>query len=155
VKHLTILAGVIALAGCATLDEHAASDPLGPVIGRTAIELYECAGAPSRTMELTPDLAIAEWDNVVTSSKAAFAMTLPMGFSVEAGRPASCHMVATLSDTGTVMRVEFAGLGVVDDGAACSQMIRACIQHPQDTSTRPVGGFDFLMLPTTTKPAKP
>jgi hypothetical protein len=151
--RLLILAGVIALAGCATLDEHAASDPLGPVIGRTAIELYECAGAPSRTMELTPDLAIAEWDSAPASNHPLFSMTLPMGFSVAAGAPASCHMVATISDTGTVMRMEFAGVGVTDDSAECSKIIRTCIQHPQDTSTRPVGGFDFLMLPTA-KPAK-
>jgi hypothetical protein len=145
---------VLLLAGCAAADMHAARDPWGRVIGMSAIDFEECAGAPNRTQQLAPTVAILEWDNTPTSNRPLFSMTLPFGFQVQAGQQSTCHMTATVTDTGTVARLEFSGLGVTSDGEACSQMIRACVQRAENTSTISVDSFKYLLLPIQNSPVK-
>jgi hypothetical protein len=124
---------------------HEASDPRGPIIGKTWVDVVEAIGKPSSVTQVALDVAVLQWDNIATSNKPAFAATLPFGFSVAAGTPASCHAIATVLREGTVARFGFSGLGVVSSGEACAEIVRSIVQNPDDTSTRADLSWEYLL----------
>lgn len=133
------------ISGCSVFDTQTARDPLGPVIGMSVVDFLECAGTPDVAKQIAPSVVVLEWNNKPSADKPLFSMSMPLGFSLQFGQPTTCHMIATITDTGTVVRIEFSGINEITGRQACSEMVNSCINHGDATSTVPVDPFKYLL----------
>jgi hypothetical protein len=143
---------LLLLAGCGLAATHEARDPLGShsLIGMTVSDLITCAGVPDKTIKLTDEVLLMQWQTA-DSSKPAFDLTIPVLGSLQLGTAGSCRMTADILREGTVADVDFPGASSsMWEGpyASCAPLAQECILHKGSTELPPKYDAFAVFLPT-------
>jgi hypothetical protein len=149
-----LVCSAILLTGCGLAATHEARDPLGSrsLIGMNVTDLITCAGVPDKTVKLTDEVLLMQWQTAI-NTKPAFTLTVPIIATLEIGNAGSCKMTAPILREGIVADVDFPGASAsIWEGpyAACSDLVKECVLHRGSTSLPP--GYDSFAVFLPTKP---
>lgn len=145
---------ILLLTSCGLAATHEARDPLGShsLIGANVTDLLSCAGVPDKTVKLTDEVLLMQWQTVV-NTKPAFTLTVPIIATLELGNAGSCKMTADVLREGIVADVDFPGAtSSIWEGpyAACSDLVKECVLH-RGTTNLPAH-YDAFAVFLPTKP---
>ena len=146
IKRVLIVAGVLALSGCASHTAHRVQE-WAP--GHTLAELEQCAGKPNVTDTLADGSFLAQWDYIEPTANSTlpipvslisdvttmvFAPVLaPLAgvgtISTQVAASGGCHAIATVRD-GRVTQLRYAGPngGLSGPDAVCAPIMRGCLR---------------------------